>query len=272
MGGLSGLSGLRGLSGLTARPIISTAFDFATGSGVAYSLRRSGGYSGFLFRIANAGGSTQDCNSVAEAVTFIGSGSGFVTIMYSQNGNGVNATNSTANRSILISSGTLVTNNGKAAIAQTNVIAGGDVEAFFSLTRQTAVTNILMVLRRDNTAATGFAGLILADSVSPSFIPHSNMVQGWFHPEFALASVATGILRVNGTTSATTGVARQVNVTTVVNLAMNGTAFFNTIARDRVIDPERKMVGFWQELISFNSVPTAARLTEIESNQTGFYL
>jgi len=250
--------------------VVAPAFDFATGSGVALSLRRSVGYSGFLFRIRRSSDSTQiDCNSVDDAVAFVGANNGFVVTMYDQSGNGQNATSAGV---ILISSGTLVTNNSKAALASTVEITGGNNTSFFTLPSQTS-TNVCMVLRKASTdiAQTNHHYWVLGHDTLFNFSAPEFFSQGWFSPDLSTASIITGLLRVNGIPTAITGVARAIGTTTVMNMAMNGTAQFSQISRDRAI-AGRGIYGYWQELISFNSVPTAARLTEIESNQTGFYL
>lgn len=104
-------------------------FDFAfllndyPNAAAAYSLRKLRlAYTGSAIRVRNSSNSEADIGFVnnvldtASLLTHCGSGDGFVTKWYDQSGNGRDATQSTAaNQPQIVSSGTLILQNGKAS-------------------------------------------------------------------------------------------------------------------------------------------------------------
>lgn len=99
--------------------------DTYSGAAVAYSFRKlSSIYSGNCIRVRRSSDNTEQdigfVNNILDTTTllsFVGSGSGYVTTWYDQSGNIRNATQTTAaNQPIIVSSGTLILLNSKPSL------------------------------------------------------------------------------------------------------------------------------------------------------------
>jgi hypothetical protein len=112
-------------SKLWVSSVADSLLDFYPGAAAAYSLRQlSSDYDGFAIRVRRSSDNTEtnigfDNSGNLDTVTllnFCGVGNGFVTTWYDQSGNGRDATQSTgANQPQIVSSGSVITENGKAA-------------------------------------------------------------------------------------------------------------------------------------------------------------
>lgn len=107
---------------------IPLLLDTYSGAAAAYSLRKlRNGYTGSAIRVRNSSNSEADIGFVnnvldtASLLTHCGSGDGFVKTWYDQSGNGRNATQSTAaNQPQIVSSGSVILDNGKPIITPSN--------------------------------------------------------------------------------------------------------------------------------------------------------
>lgn len=101
--------------------------DAYPNAAAAYSLRKlRTAYTGSAIKVRNSSNSELDIGFVnnvldtASLLTHCGSGNGFVTTWYDQSGNGRNATQTTAaNQPQIVSSGSVITENGKPTIDHT---------------------------------------------------------------------------------------------------------------------------------------------------------
>ncbi|MEW1707002.1 hypothetical protein AB0230_07145 [Microbacterium sp. NPDC089190] len=102
----------------------------------AYALRpMSQTYTGALVRVRRASDNTElDCFSVAQATSFVGSGSGYVSIWYDQSGNNRHIQQTTlAAQPAIVANGVLVTTNGKPAVqfdSTDDFLSGASVGAY----------------------------------------------------------------------------------------------------------------------------------------------
>lgn len=137
-------SGKEGLlySLLPAVETNTTLLDYHTGSAAAYSLRNLSTSTTNVVKVRRSGDNaeldftaSEVYNGTLEAWVVAGGGTedGLVTTWYDQSGNGNNATQATAaNQPQIVSSGTLVTENGKAALE--TVLSGAQGLVIPSLT------------------------------------------------------------------------------------------------------------------------------------------
>jgi PKD repeat protein len=118
-----------GLGGFTTKSsyiqIIALLLDIYPNAAAAYSLRKLRiAYTGSAIRVRRSNDNTEQdigfVNNVldtAALLSFVGANNGFVTTWYDQSGNNRNATQTTqANQPQIVSSGSLITENGKVAI------------------------------------------------------------------------------------------------------------------------------------------------------------
>jgi hypothetical protein len=111
-------------------PAPSYLLDTYSGAAVAYSLRKlSSTYSGSSIRVRrssdniemNIGFNSDGSLNTSALLTFVGSGNGFVVIIYDQSGNNINQKQPTASfQSKIVTSGVLETHNGKPVIKSDN--------------------------------------------------------------------------------------------------------------------------------------------------------
>lgn len=104
-------------------PATSYLLDTYSGASAAYSLRKlRTAYSGYAIRVRRSLDSTSqdigfDANGILDTTTllsFVGSGTGFVSVWYDQSGNGKNATQTSAsNQPLIVVGGVIYTLNGK---------------------------------------------------------------------------------------------------------------------------------------------------------------
>jgi len=148
--------------------------DYYTGSAAAYSLRSLSEYTTNVVKVRRSGDdaeldftANEVSNSTLEAWVVAGGGTedGFVTTWYDQSGNGNNATQTTAaSQPKIVSSGTLVTENGKATVD----FDGTD--DYLSISNQIALADdsvILVVTKYDSGPAAGV--LTVQENVSATF-------------------------------------------------------------------------------------------------------
>jgi len=119
--------GLLGLAGKVSAPAFTGLLDTYSGAGSAYSIARrlSSTYTGALIRVRRSSDNTEQdigyngSNVLDESAltTFVGANNGFVTKIYDQSGNSAFASQSTAaNQPKIVSSGTIIKVNSKAAM------------------------------------------------------------------------------------------------------------------------------------------------------------
>lgn len=147
-------------------PIIEDLIlDLVPGAAAAYSLRLlTTTYSGSAVRVRRSSDNAeQDINFTGVALdttnllSFVGTGSGFVTTWYDQSGNNINATQSISlNQPLIVSSGSLVTENSKSAINfnnqstvclnLTNTISAGSFTVLWVSRKNALSTNQSIIL------------------------------------------------------------------------------------------------------------------------------
>lgn len=119
--------------------------DFVGNIYVGYSLRKiNTSYSGSCIRVRRSSDNTEsdigflgNDLDISTLLSFVGSGTGYVTTWYDQSGNGINAiTTTTTMQPVIVNSGSLITQNSKSSIyfnGTTNRLNGGTT---FSLNTQ----------------------------------------------------------------------------------------------------------------------------------------
>jgi hypothetical protein len=144
---------------------VSPLLDTYTGAAAAYSVRLlRTAYAGSAIRVRRSSDNTeQDIGfsggnlDTSALTTFVGANDGFVTTWYDQSGNARNATQATAvNQPQIVSSGTLVTFNGKPyikyldnadSLRTSNFAAAGNNRSYFAVAKMiTNSANNLMLL------------------------------------------------------------------------------------------------------------------------------
>ena len=244
-----------------------------SGATAAYSLRKlRNEYSGSAIRIIRTGdGATQDIGFTSSGgldttalLNFItGSTSGLVDIWYDQSGNARDLTGPTS-RPILVSGGTLLTQNSKPSVYFSN--SNLSFQTQFSV--NTPNTTIALV-GKANTGNTGvmWGNLTYQNNFGTTEVQvqTGGIVVGAFGTGFTTLSQGT-VLRIssdskaylNGTQSSTT------NTTSLSNVGNSIIILGNRYQNDL------PFVGFFSEGIWWATNQTSNR-TGIESNQKGYY-
>jgi hypothetical protein len=277
---------------------LSPSFGSAASSSIldrlaAYSLRKPrNAYTGNAIRVrrssdnaeADIGFTTIGDLDTAALLTFVGSGSGFVTTWYDQSGNNRNATQTTAaNQPRIVNSGVLEAVNGKPAISFDGLTQ------FLNLPTSGAPTqnsSLIGVFQTTNSVF-GAAGFI-------------NISNGTYNPEIRLG-VGTGgstttyraYWNVHYATTDNPAVNFQNRSVFNVSFAASGGVTTNTVRVNgsealsasrggtwtgaseftigRYIIPDAMRAGIVQELISFPSVLSTADRQTLERNMGDYY-
>jgi hypothetical protein len=146
-------------------PLLLDSFPNAA---VAYSLRKlRNAYSGSAIRVRRSSDNTeQDIGFVgnnldtASLLAFCGVGNGFVTTWYDQSGNANNATQATAgNQPIIVSSGAILTRNGKQYSRMFQGATGAFMEGLLNTPIATVGTSSFLVSSYNATITTSSFGL-----------------------------------------------------------------------------------------------------------------
>jgi len=261
----------------------TTLLDYYTGSAAAYSLRSLSTSTTNVVKVRRSGDdaeldftASEVSNGTLEAWVVAGGGTedGFVTTWYDQSGNANNATQATAaNQPKIVSSGTLVTENGKAAVD----FDGSDALATSGYIVQLSANDATVFAVRSVTAVSdGDYLLTEGDVVSPY---SSNFILG--------GPNGLDVLWVNATTFGSIAVAQQdllaftydgTNFQAYLNGAIAGsavTATVNSEVFDRTVigasaDVSIFFTGKIQEIITYKSDQSANR-TGIEANINAHY-
>ncbi len=286
-------------SGLALSPSFGSAASssildrLSVSSSAAYSLRKlRNAYTGNAIRVrrssdnaeADIGFTTIGDLDTAALLTFVGSGSGFVTTWYDQSGNNRNATQTTAaNQPRIVNSGVLEAVNGKPAISFDGLTQ------FLNLPTSGAPTqnsSLIGVFQTTNSVF-GAAGFI-------------NISNGTYNPEIRLG-VGTGgstttyraYWNVHYATTDNPAVNFQNRSVFNVSFAASGGVTTNTVRVNgsealsasrggtwtgaseftigRYIIPDAMRAGIVQELISFPSVLSTADRQTLERNMGDYY-
>lgn len=258
-------------------PLVSGGFtgllDTYGGAAAAYSVRRlSSTYEGALIEVRRSSDNTTqdigfDANGdldTAALLSFVGAGDGFVRTWYDQSGNGNNAQKTTTtNQPQIVSSGSLIIENGKVGIQFND---GNDVlthntsfiyETAFSVAKINLIT-IANYISWDNTNNVGFGyggtligldGLFIFDGSANSLTGENlNQKLGYFNDTSANLEIAE-----NGSSS--TLFSRNKNLSSESLSRTNISVYFN---------------GIMQEVLFYGSSQSSKR-SNIESNINSYF-
>ena len=266
-----------GVNSITSQKIGGVGFtgilDEYSGAAAAYSVRRlSSSYTDGLIRVRRSSDDTEqdigfDANGDLDTtalLAFVGTGgtdNGFVTTWYDQTGNGNDATNATASEQpLIVSGGTLVEENSKAAIDFDGV---DDKLSFASNLNIGGSPSIIGVL---NTAA---GDIVWRAGGSDYWYFQASQLLRYRNGDFDASwinsdglPVVTGSQKLIATYKNSTSVELAVDGTSIATKS-SGTGtdgFFNNIGSNAL-----NMAGVWQEIIIFNSDQSTNR-TGIETN------
>lgn len=271
------LSTRLGLPQKSFLPIIEDRLlDFYPGAAAAYSLRLlNSNYSGAAIRVRRSSDNTeQDIGfsnlvlDTAALLSFVGAGDGFVTTWYDQSENARNVTQTTAiKQPQIVSSGTVVTQNGKTAIL------GTDTSVLTAVTTTISQPyTIFSVVKGNNVGAQRFisdgSGLNTSQfAIQSQFQLGIFAGNGVYHNTptslttqfiaYSLFNTTTSEVAINQET-ATLGNVGSVNIGTRITL-MNG-GDLNV----------RGLVGWMQEYIIYTSNQSSNR-TGINTNINSYY-
>lgn len=236
-------------------------------SSAAYSLRKlRNAYTGNAIRVrrssdnaeADIGFTTSGDLDTAALLTFVGSGSGFVTTWYDQSGNGRNATQTTAgNQPRIVNSGAIETQNGLPVVSfdGTNIL---NTPSF--ILGDTVVT----VARR---------------SATNQPVVEGASVGSWDRGLWGLRSGSDFTTHLNygingGPLNATNAAGFPINVLQIVSQTAAKGAVATTASIWGIGGGSSGYVqldGFISELISFSSVLSTANRQTLERNQGQYY-
>jgi len=252
--------------------------DLFPNAAAAYSLRKlRAAYSGAAVRVRRSSDNTEqdigfDANGDLDTtalLAFVGTGgtdNGFVTTWYDQSGNGNNATNATASEQpLVVSGGTLVTENGKAAILSAPLATQNLLRATFTLAQPLSIIGVVKTpLDRDqvpissqNTTLRAYRRFATSDNFliqagSNVFAGSQTLAQSL---EFAVYNGSSGIFALDG------------NLLTTANFGTNGLDNLDLFQSNGGLPSYET---YLQEVIIFDSNQSANR-TAIETNINNFY-
>ena len=271
-----------GVNSITSQKIGGVGFtgilDEYSGAAAAYSVRRlSSSYTDGLIRVRRSSDDTEqdigfDANGDLDTtalLAFVGTGgtdNGFVTTWYDQTGNGNDATNATASEQpLIVSGGTLVEENSKAAIDFDGV---DDKLSFASNLNIGGSPSIIGVL---NTAA---GDIVWRGGGSDYWYFQASQILRYRNGDFDATwinsdglPIVTGSQKLIATYKNSTSVELTVDGASIATKS-SGTGregFFNYIGSDAV-----NMDGVWQELIIYTSDQSTNR-QDIEWNINNYY-
>jgi len=252
--------------------------DLFPNAAAAYSLRKlRAAYSGAAVRVRRSSDNTEqdigfDANGDLDTtalLAFVGTGgtdNGFVTTWYDQSGNGNNATNATASEQpLVVSGGTLVTENGKAAILSAPLATQNLLRATFTLAQPLSIIGVVKTpIDRDqvpissqNTTLRAYRRFATSDNFliqagSNVFAGSQTLAQSL---EFAVYNGSSGIFALDG------------NLLTTANFGTNGLDNLDLFQSNGGLPSYET---YLQEVIIFDSNQSANR-TAIETNINNFY-
>lgn len=251
----------------------NVGLNSTTPASVAYSMRKlSSSYSGPAINVRRSSdNATQDIGFTGSGdldatalTTFVGAGSGYISIWYDQSGNGLNLTQTTAaEQPRIVNAGAIDMENSRPFIRffKTSV-------NWLKLAADMTTTGHLSIV---NKFASGGDGFILGHSTTyyywhtnpPSFLLHS----------LSGTSVYGGKAWQNGSYMGTA--AAVFNTTLAVNniapLTPSSNTTWDNIGRDRSIYHHTNLGGGYSELIVFSTaINTYARIA-LEKNQAAYY-
>jgi hypothetical protein len=250
------------ITGIGAPPQLLDAYP---GAAAAYSLRSlSLAYGGPVVRVRRSSDNTEQDFTAAQVTngtlaTFCGAGNGFVRTWYDQSGTGRNATQtSTLIQPSIVSSGTLITTNGKPALEFAN---SGSSNLSFS--RASDIGSVFGVYKcNDPTPAGGAANFLIGDIIS--FDYHAASAT-WLDPAVASAVVKNGSNYLNSVLTNFTTTNRTSDQYLISMIHTSAAANASAISQDRTVSSSRSWRGTIQELLLYPSLQTANR-SGIESN------
>jgi hypothetical protein len=259
----------------------SGLLDTYSGAAAAYSLRRlSISYTGSAIEVRRASdNSTQDIGfsgedlDIATLESFCSGTNGFVTTWYDQSGNGRNATQTTAaNQPQIVSSGSVITENGKPAIEFDSINDELSLPRFtYSQLSVIGISKTTSVGANNSHVLAQTNGFLLKSGQSPTNFPRFQPYDtGYKTAEYEVNSLNTQLLLFGYTSSGSANIYVNSNVGTTGSISTlnnpNNDIFigkFPTIA-DSGND------GPIQEVIIYASDQSSNR-TGIEDNINDFY-
>lgn len=249
------------------RASIDTSYllDLAPSAYAAFSLRKlKSNYPGYCIKVRRSSdNTTQDIGFVSDVLdttsllTFCGAGDGFINTWYDQTG-GWDATQSnTSLQPQIVSSGSVITNNGKPAITYKT----GGADNLVISTRADEIRSIFFVVNP-------YVGWLLGDKQYYDFAAAA-ATTGYFEPASS-AYIRNGKLYRNGI-EITRQTTPRTNAQQVLSLFTTGNVRSNYISQDRSIGGRSYAgTGVVQEIIIYYDDKSSLR-SEIESNINDFY-
>lgn len=239
----------------------------------AFSMRKlSTSYSGSAIQVRRSSdNATQDIGfngsgdlDATALTTFVGAGSGYISIWYDQSGNGLNLTQATTSEQPrIVNAGTIDTENSRAFIRffKTSV-------NWLKLAADMTTTGHVSLV---NKFASGGDGFVLGHSTT-YYYWHTNAPNFLLH-SLSGASVYGGKVWQNGSYMSTAAAVfnTTLGINNIAPLTPNANTTWDNIGRDRSIYHHTDLGGGYTELIVFSTaINTYARIA-LEKNQATYY-
>ncbi len=219
----------------------------------------TGSSTSILTRAVNLGEFVANA-SYTDADSLGSTDSATVQCWYDQSSNSNDATQDTAgSQPTIVSSGALVTDNGKPAFTSTG-------QTSLSFTQISDINSVFLVLRPTHFTH-NYLSFILGDSSNYDY--HSGGSGKWMNAAYADPVVRDGDNYLNGTSVNLTTLNRSAGQYVLSMIHTANTAVASRISADRNISG-RSWVGNLQELIIYSDGKTDQR-TDIETNINTFY-
>jgi hypothetical protein len=242
--------------------------DQYAGAAAAYSLRSlTLYYTGPVVRVRRSSDNTEQDFTAAQVtdgtlVAFCGAGNGFVRSWYDQSGNANHATQASSSfQPLIVSSGALITTNGKSAVQFADTGASK-----LSFTRISNIGSVFGIYKSSQPSGS-FTNFLLGDTVN--FDYSSGAGSQWLSSEFALLAVRSGSNYLNSVLTNFSTTTRTSDQRLISMIHESATARANTISQDRN-DSTRSWRGTIQELLLYPSLQTSNR-SGIESSINAHY-
>jgi hypothetical protein len=236
----------------------------------AYSLRKlKVSYSGYAIRVRrssdnaeqNIGFNSSDGLDTESLLSFVGSGSGFVTTWYDQSGNSNNATQTTAaSQPAIVVNGSVQMNGSKPAIywdlGKTFVMNVNNIRSVF--------VNIKWLTGSEANNA------ILGHSSNAPYHTGINSESGWIlSSSYSDSAIRNGALYLNGSSKTLSTFLKNTGSNILASMIhSSASGYFNRLGTGHVIGTNFK--GYYSEIVTYSTDQTTNR-ADIESNINSYY-
>lgn len=250
--------------------IVSYLLDIYTGAAVAYSLRKIATATTNVVRIRRSSDNSERDFAPSEITdgtltTWTGANNGFVVTWFDQSGNSNHATQSSATlQPKLVSSGVLITDNGKPAIEWDTTGT-----KFVTLTTElSSARSVFQVLSSDSTVNSNESFLL--GSANNRYDYHSGLGGNILSPIYSAAFVRSGANYINNILTNFTSTVRPSSQSLINMIHSSSSGRVGYISKDRTF-VNRSWQGRMQEVIIYETDQTLNRSginTNINSEYT----